>query len=107
MLTGRHSDQRVPGRYHSYLTLGFLQDMLSRRDFLAASAAAAAIRTEAGAPDRRKFADMALNLARRAGASYADIRINRYRNQSIFTRERQVRSIDSDLSYGYGVRVLK
>jgi TldD protein len=82
--------------------------MLRRRDFLAAAAAAAAVpRAQAAEPDRPKFADMALGLAKRAGVSYADIRINRYRQQSLFTRERQVRSIDSSASYGYGVRVLK
>ena len=84
--------------------------MLTRRDFLAAAAAASARLCAAEpspAPDRQKFAEMALGLAKKAGAVYADIRINRYRRQSIFTRERQVRSIDSDTSYGYGVRVLK
>ena len=31
--------------------------------------------------------------AKAAGASYADIRINRYRNQFIFTRDRRVQNI--------------
>ncbi|MBI3696546.1 MAG: TldD/PmbA family protein [Acidobacteria bacterium] len=78
--------------------------MLTRRDFVAAAAAA---RLQAAEVDRTKFADMALGLAKKSGVAYADIRINRYHRQSIFTRERQVRNIDSDASYGYGVRVLK
>jgi TldD protein len=84
--------------------------MLTRREFLAGSAAVLAANRIAAAAadiDREKFAGQALTLAKKAGATYADIRINRYRNQSIATRERQVRSIDSDTSFGYGVRVLK
>ena len=86
--------------------------MPTRRDFLAATLAAPlASRLQAAEPqnqaDREKFAETALMLAKKAGATYSDIRINRYRNQSIATRERQVLSIDSNTSYGYGVRVLK
>jgi TldD protein len=80
--------------------------MLTRRDFLAAAAAAAAP-LRAAEPDRENFAGKAIGLATKAGASYADIRINRYDSQNIFTRERQVQAISSNSSYGYGVRVLK
>ena len=46
-------------------------------------------------------------LARAAhGASYADIRINRYRRESIATRERQVQNVSRSTSYGLGLRVL-
>ena len=38
----------------------------------------------------RNLADAGLASAKQAGASYADIRINRYRNQFIFTRDRRV-----------------
>ena len=38
----------------------------------------------------RDLADAALAAAKKAGATYADIRINRYRNQFIFTRDRTV-----------------
>ena len=37
-----------------------------------------------------ELANEALNAARSAGASYADVRIGRYRRQAITTRERQV-----------------
>ena len=57
-------------------------------------------------PDLKGLADEALNIARMKGASYADIRINRYRNQSISTREQRVTDISNDESYGFGVRVL-
>ena len=82
--------------------------MLTRRDFLAATAAASA-RTLIAAErsDRDKLADQALAAARKAGATYADVRVSRYDNQGVFTRERQVNNIISSSSYGYGIRVLK
>ncbi|MBD2767731.1 TldD/PmbA family protein [Hymenobacter sp. BT664] len=55
---------------------------------------------------KKRLADAALNAAKSAGASYADVRIGRYLNQSIFTREKQVQNIVSGESFGAGVRVL-
>ena len=48
----------------------------------------------------------ALSAARDAGASYADVRVGRYRRQSINTRERQVNNVSDNESYGLGVRTL-
>jgi TldD protein len=56
--------------------------------------------------DLKTLADAALEAARSAGASYADIRINRYRNQYISTREEKIDSISDNESYGFGVRVI-
>ncbi|MBI4266269.1 MAG: TldD/PmbA family protein [Acidobacteria bacterium] len=94
----------------------------SRRDFLKATATAAAslaaygrlafdpsaqTLTAPGAdPFALELAMEALNVARDAGAAYADVRIGRYRNQSISTRERQVSSVSDSESYGLGVRTL-
>jgi TldD protein len=48
----------------------------------------------------------ALGAAKNAGASYSDVRIGRYRNSVVATRERQItRTADTD-SIGAGVRVL-
>jgi TldD protein len=61
------------------------------------------------APGEPFFDDLALealNVARAAGASYADARIGRYRRQTIATRERQVSGISDDESFGVGVRAL-
>jgi TldD protein len=58
------------------------------------------------ASDLRDLADAALAAAKKAGATYADIRINRYRNQFIFTRDRTVQSIVNTEDYGFGVRVI-
>lgn len=54
----------------------------------------------------RRLADVALDAARAAGASYADVRISTHRNQSLGTREARVTTVDDSTSYGFGVRVL-
>lgn len=56
--------------------------------------------------DRKALADVALNTARGKGATYADVRIGRYLNQSINGREAIIRSINSSESYGVGIRVI-
>lgn len=48
----------------------------------------------------------ALEAARSAGAVYADIRINRYRNQYVGTREEKLESASDSESFGFGVRVI-
>jgi TldD protein len=57
-------------------------------------------------PDRKELADIALNAARSAGASYVDVRISRHQYQEIQTRERRVEGMADDETYGFGVRVL-
>ena len=52
------------------------------------------------------LAEAALTRAKLLGASYADIRINRYRSESITTRERQVQNVARNQDFGFGVRVL-
>ena len=54
----------------------------------------------------RDLADAALAAAKMSGASYADIRINRYRNQYVFTRDRRVQNIVNSEDYGFGIRVI-
>ena len=55
---------------------------------------------------KKLLADAALNAATKAGASYADVRIGRYLNQSVSTREQKVQGVGSTESYGAGVRVI-
>lgn len=90
---------------------------VSRRQFLATGSALLAA---AYVPDwadafqpgatseaaRVEAAEAALARATALGASYADIRINRYRRESIATRERQVQNVSRSMSYGLGLRVL-
>lgn len=60
----------------------------------------------AEAVDRAKLADAALSSARQLGATYADIRINRYRHEFLFARERQIQQVARTQSFGCGVRIL-
>jgi TldD protein len=94
----------------------------TRRDFIKTTAATA-VSLAAGAcleldpaaqtltapspdPFEIEVANEALAAARGSGASYVDVRIGRYRRQSIATRERQVTGITDNESYGLGVRTL-
>ncbi|MDP2054755.1 MAG: TldD/PmbA family protein, partial [Acidobacteriota bacterium] len=89
----------------------------SRRQFIATGSALVAATWvpewadafQPGATDdsrRAEAAEAALARAAALGASYADIRINRYRRESIATRERQVQNVSRSTSYGLGLRVL-
>jgi Predicted Zn-dependent proteases and their inactivated homologs len=55
---------------------------------------------------KKQLADLALNAARAKGATYADVRIGRYLNQFILTREKRVQSISNTESFGVGIRVI-
>ncbi|HEV8231667.1 MAG TPA: TldD/PmbA family protein [Thermoanaerobaculia bacterium] len=104
----------------------------SRRDFLIGCGAGAAAWATLGllpgeflvsrvdaaelSPQMRKeLASLALDTARKLGASYADIRINRYRSQVVTMRSQtdrstgklnHVPSVSDGETYGFGVRVL-
>src|SRR5262249_31010992 len=54
----------------------------------------------------KELADVALDAAKGKGASYADIRINRYRRQFIFSREDRIENTVSLDALGFGLRVL-
>jgi TldD protein len=90
---------------------------VTRRQFVAASTAVLAGRAVPSWADllqpvaaadavRAEAAEAALARATALGASYADIRINRYRREAIATRERQVQNVSRSTSYGLGLRVL-
>ena len=89
----------------------------SRREFIAITSAAVAATclpdwaeafqsTNFDNAGRAEAAEAALSRAAALGASYADIRVNRYRRESISTRERQVQNVSRSASYGLGLRVL-
>ncbi len=92
----------------------------TRRDFIRTTAATAAalagplqlgpaaqtVAAPTADPLILELANEALNAARSSGASYADVRIGRYRRQYISTRERRVGSVSDDESYGLGIRTL-
>ncbi len=55
---------------------------------------------------KKTLADAAMNAATKAGASYCDVRIGRYLNQFITTRDLNVENIVNTESSGVGVRVI-
>src|SRR5690349_12781556 len=56
--------------------------------------------------EKKSLADVALNTARSNSATYADVRIGRYLNQFISTRENKVQGIVNTESFGVGIRVI-
>jgi TldD protein len=104
--------------------------MTTRRDFLKQSGAAAALAATGSAllpgfanaavglpvyprgvsqfeelPIKELLMD-ALNAAKAAGASWADARIGRYRNNVVVTREKQIVQVGDTDSIGIGIRAL-
>lgn len=97
----------------------------TRRQFVKHTSAAAAIAGLAAVPssaraailgspsssaasddDLKALAHVALDTARAAGASYADVRFNRNRTQSLFTREQRVQGLVDIETRGFGIRAL-
>jgi TldD protein len=58
------------------------------------------------AGEKKSLADAALNTAKANAATYADVRIGRYLNQFISTRENKVQGIVNTESFGVGIRVI-
>jgi TldD protein len=98
MTTTRRDFLKTAGIAAGALSLPALPAWIS--DIVAAEEAAAA------AVDKNALAEIALGTARSLGVSYADIRINRYRSESINTREQQVQNVSRGQNFGFGVRVL-
>lgn len=94
---------------------------MDRRDFLAASGvglgglmlpgfgnaiAAEALVTKMDVARKKALANIALNAATSAGATYCDVRIGRYMRQFVITRETRVENVVNTESLGAGVRVI-
>src|SRR5262249_42661945 len=107
------------------LPFGILSEImksnLDRREFvkLAGAAGIAAATTEwktaaaspqvtAPGPDavEKDLVMLALDAARSAGASYADVRITRGNTEAVATRERQITNVVKNETYGIGIRAL-
>ncbi|MGE0159878.1 MAG: TldD/PmbA family protein [Gemmatimonadales bacterium] len=58
------------------------------------------------AAQERELAFVALDAARAAGATYADVRVSRNRSQSVTTRERQITGVADNETMGMGIRVI-
>ncbi|HKA90702.1 MAG TPA: TldD/PmbA family protein [Haliangiales bacterium] len=90
---------------------------LSRRQFLGSAGALALVSAAARSrlasargllvePVLDDIVRRALDAAKKAGATYADVRLVRRRSETIATREDRVERVDATESYGVGVRVL-
>ncbi len=91
---------------------------LSRRDFLASTglATASIIASRSGLVEARGLVlepvllaviDAALSTARSSGATYADVRIHRRREENVSVRDDHAAGTADSERYGVGVRVLK
>lgn len=56
--------------------------------------------------DFKRLADTSIFTAKKYSSSYSDIRVCKYRNQSINTREEMIENISESVNLGFGVRVL-
>src|SRR6478736_2236328 len=65
-----------------------------------------ALEEKLDAAAKKSLADAALNAAKSKGATYADVRIGRYLNQFIVTRENRVQNVANTESFGAGIRVI-
>ena len=92
-----------------------MKTKLDRRDFVklagaAPFAAASAFQQQATAPgpdaSERDLVLLALDAVRSAGATYADVRIQRGNTEAVATRERQITNVSKNETYGIGIRAL-
>ena len=83
---------------------------ISRRTLIATAALLPAARALAWIPERpqpKLIASAALQAAKAAGCTYADVRLVRLRRESLRTRDDHLVGVSDSESYGLGVRVLK
>jgi TldD protein len=55
---------------------------------------------------KKRMSDVALNAARAKGATYTDVRLGRYLNEFVVTRDKNIENIVDTESYGMGIRVI-
>src|ERR1700744_588871 len=86
--------------------MGFGASMLSRVPVFGSPIQHGSILQGADTALKKKMADVALNAAKSKGATYTDVRIGRYLNQYVVTRENKVENLVDTESYGMGIRVI-
>ncbi|SDD73742.1 TldD protein [Mucilaginibacter pineti] len=90
-----------------YLTgMGFGASMLSRIPVFGSPVLPGTDLSPVDVALKKRMADVVLNAARAKGATYTDVRIGRYLNQFVVTRENKVQNIVDTQSYGMGIRVI-
>jgi TldD protein len=86
--------------------MGFTAAMLSRFPVIGSPITSGHAANSVDVAMKKQMADVALNAAKSKGATYTDVRIGRYRNQYVVTRENKVENVVDTLSYGMGIRVI-
>lgn len=86
--------------------MGFGATMLSRIPVFGSPLQPNGILNGADTALKKKMADVALNAAKSKGATYTDVRIGRYLNQYVITRENKVENLVDTESVGMGIRVI-
>jgi len=92
----RRTFLKIGGGAAGSMIIPVFGNAIAAEDLMAPMAAAA----------KKALADVAMNAATKAGASYCDVRIGRYLNQFITTRDLNVENVVNTESSGIGVRVI-
>jgi TldD protein len=90
-----------------YLTgMGISASMLSQFTALGSPVVAGIRMRDVDVAIKKRMSDIALNAARAKGATYTDVRIGRYLNEFVVTRDKNIENIVDTESYGMGIRVI-
>jgi TldD protein len=90
-----------------YLTgMGISASMLSQFTAMGSPAIPGTALRDVDVTLKKRMADVALNAARAKGATYTDVRLGRYLNEYVTTRDRNIDNIVNTESYGMGIRVI-
>ncbi|MES2061241.1 MAG: TldD/PmbA family protein [Bacteroidota bacterium] len=90
-----------------YLTgMGISASMLSQFTALGSPVVAGTRMRDVDVTIKKRMSDVALNAARAKGATYTDVRLGRYLNEFVVTRDKNIENIVDTESYGMGIRVI-
>jgi TldD protein len=90
-----------------YLTgMGISASMLSQFTALGSPVVAGTRMRGVDVTIKKRMSDVALNAARAKGATYTDVRLGRYLNEFVVTRDKNIENIVDTESYGMGIRVI-
>jgi TldD protein len=90
-----------------YLTgMGISASMLSQFTALGSPVVPGTRMRDVDVAIKKRMSDVALNAARAKGATYTDVRLGRYLNEFVVTRDKNIENIVDTESYGMGIRVI-
>jgi TldD protein len=90
-----------------YLTgMGISASMLSQFTALGSPVVPGTRMRDVDVAIKKRMSDVALTAARAKGATYTDVRLGRYLNEYVVTRDKNIENIVDTESYGMGIRVI-